>query len=126
MSDIFEISLRSENLRWSHHKEVSSLKTIEGAIDGKLKLSSETDHETIADFLDQAAKKEWTVAELKAHVRQHKEVGDCASLPFDDDTFDLETRGCLPQIVQSELTAFLSLTISLCCPNVGMPKVFDH
>jgi N6-adenosine-specific RNA methylase IME4 len=73
MAGRFELCLRRHNLTYGHHKEVQGVKFIGEKKDGKLFLSDETDHDKIAEFLDDAEKNEWTVVGLRAKVREYKE-----------------------------------------------------
>jgi hypothetical protein len=72
IADSFKISLRNENLTWSHHKEVSSLKLIKEDKKGKLKLSNEPDKEKMQWFLDKAEKENLSVRALREQVNQYK------------------------------------------------------
>lgn len=73
MAGRFELCLRRHNLTYGHHKEVQGVKFIGEKKDEKLFLSDETDHDKIAEFLDDAEKNEWTVVGLRAKVREYKE-----------------------------------------------------
>ena len=77
-SERFELCLRKQNLSWSHHKEVASLKpVIENKKTGKLKLSNkETDHKKITEMLLNAEKEELSVRDLRNKVSAYKRRQD--------------------------------------------------
>ncbi len=66
-SEILSIAVRNSNLTHAHHKEVSSLKTIDKPEEGKWKLSDETDTEKIEEFLDKAEKEKLSAARLRPY-----------------------------------------------------------
>lgn len=72
ISDKFEITRRHVNLSWSHHYEVSSLKTIEIDDDDKAYLSKTPHTEKIQEFLDTAEKKKLSVRDLRQQVQNFK------------------------------------------------------
>ena len=69
----FELCLRKHKLTYYHHKEVASVKEIHEDIQGKLFLSDVADQKKIAEFLKDAEKHGWSVVDLRAQVRAHKE-----------------------------------------------------
>lgn len=73
IADRFQLCLRKHNLGWSHHNEAASIKTIGTDADGKLFLTDEADTEKIAELLDKAEDKKWSVVELRQKVREYKE-----------------------------------------------------
>lgn len=73
LARLFEISTRVENLSWTHHREVAGIKNIAKAADGKLYLSDDPNKDKMQAFLKEAEKKNWTVVELRAAVREYKE-----------------------------------------------------
>jgi len=73
MARLFELSTRVENLGWSHHREVASIKQIAEDEDRKLYLSDEADQEKIAAFLEEAESGDWSVVQLREAVREYKE-----------------------------------------------------
>ena len=73
IADRFEITHRCVELSWAHHREVASVKEIHEDIEGKLFLSDEADQKKIAEFLADAEKHSWSLFELRAQVRAHKE-----------------------------------------------------
>jgi N6-adenosine-specific RNA methylase IME4 len=73
LSSQFELLARTNNLSYRHHYEVASIKTIVEGTDGKLYLSDEADTEKIAELLDEAEKKKWSVVQLREEVRVYKE-----------------------------------------------------
>lgn len=75
VSERITFSLRNEKLTWTHHRAVSSIK----------------DDALLADCLVRAEREEWSVAELRRHVRQVKNGGypkligpDSSCCGFDD------------------------------------------
>ncbi len=73
LSGQFELSVRNDSLGWHHHRIVSSVKPIVELADGKLALGDERDADKIAEFLTAAVKHKWSVAELRAEVKEYKE-----------------------------------------------------
>ena len=64
---------RKGSLSWTHHYEAASIKTIGTDKDGKLFLTDDADTEKIAELLEKAEKKGWSVVDLRQAVRAHKE-----------------------------------------------------
>ena len=62
------LSLRRENVPWSHHKEIAPLQPDEQA-----------------DFLDQTEHHGWSVRELRERIRQHKRSAPGATGPGGQD-----------------------------------------
>ena len=65
IASLFEFTWCHVNLSWWHHREVSSLKTIEIVKDrklpqGRMQWSKELDHDKMSEFLEKAEKQEWT------------------------------------------------------------------
>ena len=75
ISDNFELLRRSNNLTWSHHYEIASLKQIESN-KGKLRLSDKADHKKMQEFLTKGEKEKWSVRDLKEAVAQYKRRQD--------------------------------------------------
>jgi N6-adenosine-specific RNA methylase IME4 len=73
IADQFEITHRCVDLSWAHHRETVSIKPIVELDDGTLALGTEPDHDKIAEFLADAVKHNWSVADLRGKVREYKE-----------------------------------------------------
>ena len=69
----FQLCNRLHSLTWKHHREVASVKEIHEDIQGKLFLSDVADQKKIAELLGDAEKHGWSVVDLRAQVRAHKE-----------------------------------------------------
>jgi len=72
LAERFEICIRIQNLLWSHHLEVASLKQLQRDKKGKLCLSDEPDKEKMQEFLKKAEKNNWSVRELREEVRRYQ------------------------------------------------------
>lgn len=73
LSDTFsELFWRQNNLSYSHHEQVSSIKKIKIDIRGKLYLSEEFDIEKATELLGQAEKESWSVRDLREKVSEYK------------------------------------------------------
>ena len=72
IADRFQITERTVNLTWSHHKEVASLKKIDRAEDKEWQLSDETDKEKISELLKKAEKEKLSVRALRDIVQEYK------------------------------------------------------
>lgn len=70
VADRFQITLRNVNLLWSHHKEVTSIKTLADK-NGKLARTDEHDMEKAQELLAKAQKEGLSVRELRAAVAEH-------------------------------------------------------
>jgi len=71
-ADLFELCLRKHNLTWSHHYEVTSIKSIFEDKKGKMYLSDKSDIEKIQEFLDKAEEENLSVRDLREAVKQYK------------------------------------------------------
>lgn len=63
---------RLQGLTFEHHRQVASIKIVAEQLDGKLKLSEETDYEKIGELLDRAEKEKLSVRALREIVAEHK------------------------------------------------------
>lgn len=70
MSSTFELFSRQNNLSYSHHEQVSSIKKL--SVNGKAKISDEPDHEVMAKLLKQAEKEKLSTRQLADVVSQFK------------------------------------------------------
>ena len=73
LSSRFGLSRRLDNLGWNHHHEVVSLRLTVKGDSGKLSVSDEPDTEAMQLLLQQTAKKQWTVKELRSEVQRRKQ-----------------------------------------------------
>jgi N6-adenosine-specific RNA methylase IME4 len=70
LSSTFEVFSRQNNLSYSHHEQVASIKKLSD--NGKLSLSDEPDHKAMAKLLKQAEKDKLSTRQLADLVSQYK------------------------------------------------------
>lgn len=75
IAELFELYTRVYNLKWSHYREVASLKFIKER-KGKLYLSDKSDKEKMQELLKKAEKGNLSVRELGELVKQYKRQQD--------------------------------------------------